>query len=147
MRSGRKHNCVCDTCEERKTINQLLFVCFLWRATWTDESQKIVGITHRRKHKHKHTRSSHSISLFICLPPTSNFYCWSACDFFLLGVPPCLSVIGNMAATAAASAATSEFNQDETHFDFFHAFAAIPLLLSPRLTRRLPAPHPLLPSP
>lgn len=67
-------------------------------------------------------------------------------DFFLLGVPPRLSVIRNMAATAAASVATSEFNQDETHFDFFHAFAAVPLLPSPRLTPHLPAPLPLIPS-
>lgn len=61
--------CVC-VCERRWIINQLLFVCLLWSATLTDETEDSRNHTFENARTHTHTHAR--IFLFICLPPTSN---------------------------------------------------------------------------
>lgn len=106
-------------CERRWIINQLLFVCLLWSATLTDETEDSRNHTFENARTHTHTHAlTASFYLSVSLPPlisrakacviSFSSECCSACPW--LGI--CLWL-------AAATAATSEFNQDETHFDFF----------------------------
>lgn len=69
-----KWNCVCSVlghvCERRWIINQLLFVCFLWSATLTDETEDSRNHAFENTHTRAHTQSFHSIFyIYVSLPP------------------------------------------------------------------------------
>lgn len=56
-----------DTCERRWIINQLLFVCFLWSATLTDETED--SGNHTFENTHTHNPFTASFYLSVSLPP------------------------------------------------------------------------------